>query len=148
MTGRSQHERFEILLMKATDGVISAEEEHALQVHMQGCDGCKEEHEAFSEMKEMTDSMRERIMADARIESHGSNGRRAWFLGSAFVLLLVGLTALIGFAGYVFVLDPAVSRFVKVAVGCLGLGALALFCYALFVRLRALGRDPYEDVDL
>lgn len=52
-----------------------------------------------------------------------------------------------GFAAWGFALDSAVPLAIKVAVGAGGAGLFALFLHVLRIRRRALGHDPYREID-
>jgi anti-sigma factor RsiW len=143
----ADHEVFESLLMKATDGVITPDESRVLDEHAAGCESCRDELRDFLQLKEITDTMRDRILADARIEPFRPGKPTRAFLNLSFMLLAVGLLLLLGFAAVVFFADETVSPVVKIGAGVAGLGALGLFVYAIVVRLRSASRDPYEEID-
>lgn len=144
----SDHERYEILLVKATDGLLSAEERRALDEHLAGCADCRAELEDFNLIKETTDAMTERILADATIEAPREPGTARGILGLGFVLLLCGALLLLGFAGYTLFTDAQVPLIVKAGAGALGLGVLVLSAYVATLRRRAARRDPYKEIDL
>jgi len=142
------HERFEILLVKATDGQLSADERRELDAHLEGCGRCRDELRDFRLIKEATDAMTSRILADAAIEPPREPPRTRGLLGLGFVLLLAGALLLLGFAGYMLFAVSQLPLPIKIALGALAAGSALLLGYALRVRLRARGRDPYREVDL
>jgi anti-sigma factor RsiW len=144
----SDHERYEILLVKATDGQLDAEERRTLDEHLTGCAACRAELEDFNLIKETTDAMTERILADATIEPPREPGTARGILGLGFVLLLCGALLLLGFAGYTLFSDARVPLIVKAGTGALGLGVLVLSAYVAALRRRAARRDPYKEIDL
>jgi len=144
----SDHERYEILLVKATDGVLSTEERGELDEHLAGCADCRAELADFNLIKETTDAMTARILADATIEPPREPGSARRILGLGFVLLLCGALLLLGFAGYTLFTDARVPLIVKVGAGALGLGVLVLSAYVAALRRRAARRDPYKEIDL
>jgi anti-sigma factor RsiW len=142
-----EHERFEILLVKAVDEVITPQERRELEAHIQGCERCREELEDFIQIKRTTDSMTSRILADVAIEPPRERAGARAALGLGFFLLLAGALLLLGFAGYTFLADAAVPLAIKVGTSGLGLGVLVLLIYVLRIRARALKRDPYKEID-
>lgn len=143
-----EHERFEILLVKAVDEVITPEERRELDAHIQGCERCREELEDFVQIKKTTDSMTARILSDAAIEPPREPAGARAALGLGFFLLLAGALLLLGFAGYTFFADAGVPVVIKAGMGGLGLGVLVLLVYVLKIRARALKKDPYKEIDL
>ena len=62
------HEEYEILVMKAVDGQLSAQEQAQLEQHLQSCKDCREELHDFQAIKASTDFVRQRILTDAAYE--------------------------------------------------------------------------------
>jgi anti-sigma factor RsiW len=143
-----EHERYEILLVRAVDEVISTEERRELDAHIEQCSSCREELEDFVRIKETTDAMTARIMADFTIEPPREPSSARAVLSIGFLLLLLGALVLLGFAGYTLFTDADVPLVVKLGTGGLGLGTLVLLAYVLKVRARAHKRDPYKEIDL
>jgi anti-sigma factor RsiW len=142
------HERYEILLVKAVDRVITADEQLELDAHLEECQSCRAELDDFVRIKETTDAMAARITNDAIIEPPREPAGVKAALGLGFFLLLAGALLLLGFAGYALFTDATVPLIVKVGAGGLGLGTLVLLAYVLRVRARARRRDPYKEIDL
>jgi len=145
---QTAHERYEVLLVKATDGMLTDAERGELDAHLAECASCREELDDFAKIKETTDAMTDRILKDALIEPPREAPSTRALLSASFVALLVGTLVLLGFAAYTFFADAEVPWPVKLGAGVAGLGALALLLYTLRVRLRALKRDPYREIDL
>jgi len=148
MSTERSHELYEILLMKAVDGLLSAEEKSKLDEHLEGCAACRTELADFREIKKSTDAMTQRILRDAQIEPPREGPGARSVLGAGFALLLVGALTLIGFGLYALMSDPTVPVLMKAGTGAGGLGALVLLAYAVRIRLRAMRKDPYKEVDL
>ncbi len=147
MTGHPSHDHYEGLLMKAVDGLLSDDERRELDEHLASCESCAAELADFRDIQQTTDAMTERILADAQIEPPRLTAPARGAVKLSFALLLAGLLILLGFAGYQMALDSAVPPLIKVAVALVTAGLLGLLGYALRVRARALGRDPYEEID-
>lgn len=144
----TEHERFEILLVKAVDGLIVGEERRELDAHLLQCASCREEFDDFVRIKETTDAMTARILADATIESFREPSSTRVVLRVGFLLFLVGALVLLGFAGFTLFTHAEIPLAVKVGIGGLGLGSLLLLVYVLKVRARARKKDPYKEIDL
>lgn len=144
----SEHEHYEALLMKAVDGVIAADEQRELDAHMKTCATCARELDEFTDLKETTDAMTQRILQDARIEPPRETGVARVAISLSFAAMIVGGLLLAGFAGYTVLTAPDVPTVVRVGAILMGLGSLGLLGYVLSLRWRARGgRDPYEEID-
>jgi anti-sigma factor RsiW len=141
------HERYETLLVKAVDGLLTADEQRQLQAHLERCADCRAELRDFKQIKQETDAMRDRILMDARIEPPRETRRLGAYLGLAFMLLLAGGLVLLGFAAHRLLTDPQVPLLVKLGLGLAGLGGALLLAHLIRVRLRGLGKDPYREID-
>jgi len=141
------HERYEILLVKATDGLLDDAELAELEEHLSQCESCRDELHDFRLIKEATDAMSARILADADIEPPRESAATRGVLTIAFLLLLVGGALLYGVAAYLFLRDPQVPLWARLGVGLGGAGALLLLGHVLRLCLRAWRRDPYREID-
>lgn len=148
MKANRPHEHYEALLMKKVDGLLNESERLELERHLSRCDECREELEDFLDVKEATDMMTNRILADADIEPLREGPRTRAVLGVGMVLFIAGMLVMMGYGYYVFWMDPTVSIVLKVGFGLLSVGTVVLFIYVLRVRLRGRKRDPYREVDL
>lgn len=149
MSPEQGHERWEALMMRAVDGWLDdPADRRALNAHLLVCAECRAELDDFVTVKRTTDAMTARILADVRIEPlrPGPGARVA--LGTSFFLLACGAALLLGFAGWTFLSDAGVPAVVKLGATVAGLGGVGLLGYVLWVRARAAGRDPYEEIDL
>lgn len=147
MTTRTDHDRYELLLVKAVDGQLGPEERARLDEHLKTCARCREELGDFLAIKKTTDAMTERILADARLEPPREAPATRALMRSGFLLILAGLALLVGFAGYQLFSDPAAPLAVKAGTGAVGLGALAVLAHLLWRRLHGAGKDPYREID-
>lgn len=141
------HEKFEILLMKAVDGFLEKDEWRELKEHLSVCPSCAAELEDFQQLKEATDAMAARIAKDAAIEPPRETREARLLIRASFLLLFLGTFLLLGFAGYQLALDLTVPLVVKLGLGAVALGAVGLGAYAFTVRIRAIGKDPYQEID-
>lgn len=141
------HQRYETLLVMAIDGCLSPDEQTELDAHVAECDDCAAELADFRLIKETTDAMTTRILKDAEIEPPRPRGAaRAWLVVSMLVML-AGALLWFGNVGYEIARAEDIPTFMKLGIGLVVLGGLGLFGYALKTRVRASGRDPYEEID-
>lgn len=147
MSPSKNHERYEALLMKAVDGLLTPSERTELDAHLASCPDCAAELCDFMAIKETTDAMTERILADADLEPFRPSAPARTVLSIGFLALLAGGFLLLSYAAYALFVDATVPLVVKVGTGALGAGILVLAAYVLRVRIRSLGRDPYEEID-
>lgn len=143
----STHEAWEILLMKAVDGVLDTDERTRFDAHLVGCERCRDEFDDFSAIKEGTDLLRARILADARIESPRPSPTQQRLFGLGTLMCVIGALILLGFSVFTFFADVGVPLPLKLGLGLVGLGGLILFLLVARTRLRAIGSDPYSEID-
>jgi anti-sigma factor RsiW len=141
----SAHERYETLLMRAVDDVLSDEESAELDEHMTTCASCIEELADFRRIKETTNAMTQRILQDAKLQPPHESGATEAVISLSFLMLLAAALLLLGFAGYTFTIDTEAPMIVKVGAGLAAAGSLLLLGYVL--RSRTRGNDPYKEID-
>lgn len=144
----SKHETYEILAMKAVDGLLTEDEQRLLEEHLETCEECREELEDFQFIKKSTDRVRQRIMQDASIEPFREPPIVRTWNWASFLMIWTGTLVLVGYGAYTFFLDPKVPLLVKIAAGLAGGGGLGLFSYILTNRLQGQANDPYREIDL
>lgn len=147
MTIKRDQEYYEGLVVKAVDGQLSAAESDDLERYLQEHPEMREELADFTLIKETTDAMVGRIMADADIEPPRETPPTKALIGGSYLLLLTGALLLIGFSVFTFLTDSEVPPIVKIGSSIGGIGALLLFAHYLRLRLRAVGTDPYREID-
>jgi anti-sigma factor RsiW len=138
---------YEALLMKSVDGLLSPDEKAELDAHLASHPELAAELDDFNQIKETTDAMTTRILQDADIEPPRASASTKAVLTTSFLLMLAGSLLLLGFAGYEFAIDSSVPPLVKWGAALAGAGLLVAFAYTLRIRMRAIGRDPYEEID-
>jgi len=134
--------------MRAVDGVLTQEQGRELEELLELFPDCRDELEDHKGIKEVTDAMTARIAADARIEPPRPAAAARAVTGLGLLLLLASAVLLLGFAGWLFFSDTEVPMVLKVGAASGGAGLLVLLLYALNLRRRAAGRDPYREIDL
>ena len=142
----SEHQRYEDLLMREVDGRLDADGWAELERHLGECDDCSAELEDFRRIKQTTDAMTARILADAAIEPPRERGATRWLVRGSFVSIIAGVVLLFGYGAYDFA-HATLPWSVKLGVGLIAAGVLALLGQLARVRVAAAGRDPYEEID-
>lgn len=138
---------YEGLLMKAVDGLLTEAEERELGEWLEANPDRATELDDFVRIKEVTDQMAQRLMADARIEPFRETPGERAYSWIAFALVFGGLTMMLGYGFEKFLFDEGVPAAIRYGAAAAAAGALALFLRVLWIRLRAVGEDPYEEVD-
>lgn len=147
MTPVTDHERFETLLNKAVDGLLTPAERRELDAHLKTCATCSAELSDFSAIKETTDAMTARILRDAQIEPLRPSAPTRAVLSLGMLLLLASALLLIDYAGWAIATEPDMPMAIKLGLGLGGAGTLLLFLQVLRTRLRGLHHDPYREID-
>lgn len=140
-------ERWEILVNKAVDGVLSPEEERELEALVARSDERRDELADMRAIKDATDGLRQRIRASYEAEpARPSAPLGLWWavLGAAGAL---GLASVAGHALFVLATDGSAPR--PIVWGVLAMAGAAMLALGTLAirRARARGRDPYEEVD-
>ena len=130
------------------DGELSQGERQRVEIHLESCPKCREAFEEMSQLRTAVGELRfgqlsqedwSEIMTDATIRTSR---------GAGWILYVVGILVLCGYAGYCFAVDPAVNALVKSGVGAVVLGLSLLFISVLRERLLTRKADKYEDVQI
>lgn len=138
---------FEALLMKAVDGVLTEAEERELEAYLEAHPEAVDELEDYREIKEVTDQMTERMLADARLEPFRETPGQRSFSWVAFAMIFAGLTMILAFTFERLFADPDVPWAIRFGAALVLGGVTALFLRTLWRRVRTLGTDPYEEID-
>ncbi len=147
MTHNNDQEYYEGLVVKAVDGQLSDAEKVELDAYLEEHPEMREELADFNLIKETTDAIVGRIMADADIEPPRETPAAKALIGGSYLLLLAGALLLIGFSVFTFLTDSGVPPIIKVGTSIGGIGALLLFGHYFRLRMRAVGNDPYREID-
>lgn len=140
-------ESIQALWVKATDGLLTSQEQVRLDEFLKTQPELRKELEMDMSIKASTDALTQRILAGAQIEPPRPGAATQAMFGLGFVGIFAGLCLLLGFGVHALMTDPEVPIWVQLGVALSGTGTAILFVHALRVRARAMGRDPYEEVD-
>lgn len=65
----------------------------------------------------------------------------------AFILIGIGVLALVGWALQAFFTDSGIPLLIRIAVGAIGAGVIVLVGIVLKDRLTRSGKDDFKEVD-
>lgn len=142
-----QPERWEILVNKAVDGVLSEDEERELEALVAGSAEREDELADLRAIKSATDGLRARIRASYQVEpARPSAPLRAWWAALGAVGAL-GLASVLGLALFALASDPSAPR--PLVWGVLAIAAALILALGTLAvrRLRTKTQDPYEEID-
>jgi anti-sigma factor RsiW len=142
----AERERIEELLMRAVDDLLDQAEREELEALLDRHPDYRAELDDFRRIKETTDAMTARIVADFEREPPREPPATRTLHTFAFLLLLSSTLVLLGFAAWGLFVEEEIPLLLKVAFAVGGIGTGLLFAHVLRIRMR--GRDPYEEIDL
>ena len=136
------------LMMKVVDGVASPEEEKAMSEAVENNEILKSELRAFNKIKEVTENMQFKELPDSYWTGYWDDVYRRTERALAWILMSVGLIAVIGFSAYKALSwlysDPDISILLKAGVSMALLGVIIMIVSILRERLFARKRERYE----
>ena len=143
----TDQERYEMLVTKAVDGMITDEERQALEVMLNADPERAAEYADFLSIKTETDAMTQRILQSAQVAPPRESRGTKVGLNLSFGLIFAALAGLIAIEGCLFFAAPDVPMSIKVIGGIFGAGFAGLFFHVLRARLVGLKNDPYQEID-
>ncbi|MEA3587000.1 zf-HC2 domain-containing protein [Pseudidiomarina sp. 1APP75-27a] len=136
---------YEPLISGALDGELTQQEQQHLQLHIAECAKCQR---LYTELEGMQQQLRAGIAPTHPLHQPPVNRAvRCWPL-LGWLLLLLGVLPLLGYAGYQLLTDPQLPVWVRLAMGSMILGAVVLFIYVARQRVMAARTDNYKKVKL
>ena len=141
------HERYEALLMKRVDGFIRPDEQTELDRHVQSCATCRQELEEFVGIKDTTDRMRDRLLADVARDPLRPDLPTRWIDRLGFVVLIAVCVILLGFGAWTTWQDPKIPALIRWTLLAGGGTATLVFLNILRLRLGAAPTDQYREID-
>ena len=139
--------RYEVLVTKAVDGVISADERTELDALVKADPERAAEMADFESFKAETDAMTQRILQSARSAPPRASSTTKAGLNISFGLIFAGLIGLVSVMAYLFMTAPEISAPIKVAAGVFGAGVTGLMFHVIKTRMAGLKSDPYQEID-
>ncbi|NLV30921.1 MAG: hypothetical protein GXY47_07160 [Acidobacteria bacterium] len=141
-------EEIQRLMMKMVDGIASPEEERAMAEAIRGDERWGAELRAFRKIREVTETMRLEDLPDSRWDRYWEDIYRRTERALGWVLLSVGLMAVLGYAAWEalsgFFADPGVSGILKIGISLALSGGIILLVSIVRERLFARKHERYE----
>lgn len=138
-------QRLEMLMVKVVDGVATAAEREELMTHVVDRPDLAEVLAKHRALKAVTDGWVKRLDADlAQDEASAAPSRRLAQLG--VWALVAGVAVLTGGGLTEVFVDAAAPVWLKLGVGMVSGGTVALLAWAVSFRMRTGRRDPYNEV--
>lgn len=147
----SELNRFQILLNKALDGLLSTEEENAeFENLLASSKECQEEWQSMKQLKEVTREMKFKNPPDEIWDKYWLGIYARLERGLAWILVSIGATVLLVYGGFKVVeeliADPTLAWFIKIAILAIITGLAILFVSVLRERLFVRKTDKYKEI--
>lgn len=142
--------RIQEMIAGYVDGELSASDRHTFEEELQGNPELQTELEEFRELKEVTGMMRYADLPDEVWETYWQSLYRKLERGMGWILFSIG-AIILGCYGFFELVkqiyfDPEIPVLVKIGLGTLGTGLVALTVSAGRQRIFAFRRDRYKEV--
>ncbi len=138
-------ETYEILMVKALDGMLLPEEEEVWEAHLARCPECRQEFESFARTRDVMDEFRVRMLSEReqRLQSKPMPTSNRL----AVVLVVLGVLLMWGFSAWHVMVAPEVPWPLRLGHGLVLLGMTVGLLVVSRDRWRTLKTDPYAEVD-
>ncbi|MBU1299783.1 MAG: hypothetical protein KKG06_08990 [Bacteroidetes bacterium] len=146
----SELNRFQILLNKALDGLLSTEENAEFENLLASSKECQEEWQSMKRLKEVTREMKFKNPPDEIWDKYWLGIYARLERGLAWILVSIGATVLLVYGGFKVVeeliADPTLAWFIKIAILAIIAGLAILFVSVLRERLFVRKTDKYKEI--
>lgn len=146
----SELNRFQILLNKALDGLLSTEENAEFENLLASSKECQEEWQSMKQLKEVTREMKFKNPPDEIWDKYWLGIYARLERGLAWILVSIGATVLLVYGGFKVVeeliADPTLAWFIKIAILAIITGLAILFVSVLRERLFVRKTDKYKEI--
>lgn len=142
------HQHIADMISGYLDGELTQGDRQRVEIHLDACPQCRKTYEEMAGLREAVGNLSfgemspdewNRIMNDVVVRSSRGFG---WVLG------VVGLLLLAGYAAYTFSVDRHIPALVKTGVVGMAVGTVLLFVSVLRQRLISRRTDKYKDVEI
>ncbi len=144
-TDESKCEVFAPLISGALDGELTQQQQQHLYQHLSDCAKCQR---LYTELESVQFELRRGDTAEHLLQHQNETTSERFWPRLGWLLMLLGVLPLLGFAGYQFLSDSQLPIWVRIASGSMILGALILFIYVARQRMVNAKTDNYKKVQL
>ncbi|MDH3199056.1 MAG: Hid1 family protein [Candidatus Krumholzibacteria bacterium] len=138
--------RFQTDGMRLLDGELDGAEKTEYEAHVNACDVCRAELTALGRVVRLTDELRLRPPDDAFWEGYWESIYRRCERGTGFLLLVVGVIALLAAAVFKAVTSPSFLTYEGISITVILVGLLVIFVSVARERFHESRNDPYKGV--
>ena len=139
-------ERFQTEGMRLLDGELSAEEQAVYEQHVKGCDDCARELKEIGRIVKLTDDLKLKAPDEEFWARYWDSLLHRMERGTGFVLMIVGIIAVLLFAIYKAVTSPEFLTFKGISIAVILVGLVVIFLSVVRERHHESQSDPYKEV--
>lgn len=140
-------QRFETDGMKFLDGEMTSREKNAYEMHVKSCPNCASELKELGRIVDLTREIELREPDEVFWASYWSSIYRRLERNTGFMLIMVGLIAVLLFALFKAVTSPAFLTFKGLSIAALILGLVVVFLSVVRERYHERKSDPYRGIE-
>lgn len=140
-------EEFQILIMGYIDDELSQAEKMKLEAHLKTCAACKQSLAEYKKLKEVSSTMRFKEPNDALWDKQWQRITNKLTRSISWLLIIVGIVIIVGFAIYQFIQNPGVEGIVRVGIFALFIGFFLLLISLILERIKEYKTDRYKEID-
>ena len=138
---------YEPLLSGALDNELTQQQQQLLQHHLQRCEYCSAKLAQLEQQSAALRAVRQAMPEPTTMPHFQTTNTPVWqWLG--WLLMLIGLLVIGGWAAYQYVQDASLPIWLKLAVGAVYLGLAVLFIGVAWQRKQQAKTDRYKKVQL
>jgi hypothetical protein len=143
-------ERARILMMGQLDGELGEVESRLLKEHLNSCENCSQQYEAFVQLKKGTSEMKFKPLPEMYWDEYWTHVYNKIERGISWILVSIGAILVLAYSLYQamdeFFYNPAEPLIMKIGVGVLILGMIVLFVSVVREKLMVRPVDKYRSV--
>lgn len=130
------------------DGELTQQDRQRIEIHLESCHECRQSLEELRNLSTAVGNLKfEKLSANDWSEMMNDITVKT-SRGIGWLLLIVGIVLVVGYAIYSFAVDDSVEALVKTGVFGIMIGALFLLISVARQRWLARKTDKYEDVQI
>ena len=130
------------------DGELTQGERQRVEIHLESCLKCREAFQEMARLRVAVGELRFGELSQQDWSEMMTDVTVRTTRGAGWILYVVGILVLCGYAGYCFAVDETIDALVKSGVGAVVVGCFLLFVSVLRERLMTRKTDKYEDVQI